>query len=106
LLMDSVAVVASSADPAELAQRFTARLFETLQARRVGVVERLRPGSFDVLAGFERTSGGTRPFVITQADLAILERSSREAHFVGADGDPAESSLYALPLFLQDRWLG
>jgi hypothetical protein len=39
LLLDSVAVVASSADPAELALRFTARLFETLQARRVAVVE-------------------------------------------------------------------
>ena len=106
LLVDSVAVVASSADPAELAERFTARLFETLQARRVAVVEKSRAGSFEVLGGFERTAGGTRRFQATARDLEVLERSSREAHFVAAAGDGAESSLYALPLFLQDRWLG
>jgi len=106
LLMDSVAVVASSADPAELALRFTARLFETLQARRVAVVEKSRAGSFEVLGGFERTPGGTRRFEVTPRDLEILERSSQEAHFVAAGGDAPESSLYALPLFLQDRWLG
>jgi transcriptional regulator with GAF, ATPase, and Fis domain len=107
LLMDSVAVVASSADPAELAQRFTARLFDTLQARRVAVVEKGRAGSFEVLGGFERTPAGARQFELTPRDLEILERSSREAHFVAAGGDPLESPpLYALPLFLQDRWLG
>ena len=106
LLVDSVAVVASSADPAELAERFTARLFETLQARRVAVVERSRAGSFEVLGGFERTAGGARRFEVTPPDLEVLERSSREAHFVAAGSDPGGSSLYALPLFLQDRWLG
>ena len=106
LLLDSVAVVASSADPAELALRFTARLFETLQARRVAVVEKSRAGAFEVLGGFERTPGGARRFELTAPDLEILERSSREPHFVAAGGDTPESSLYALPLFLQDRWLG
>ena len=106
LLLDSVAVVASSADPAELALRFTARLFETLQARRVAVVERSRTGAFEVLGGFDRTPGGARRFEPTPRDLELLEVSSRGPHFVAAGGDPAESSLYALPLFLQDRWLG
>jgi diguanylate cyclase (GGDEF)-like protein len=106
LLMDSVAVVASSTDPAELAARFTARLFETLQARRVAVVERSRAGAFEVIGGFERTPGGTRPFQATARDLETLERSSREAHFVTAAGQPAEVPLYVLPLFLQGRWLG
>ena len=106
LLMDSVAVVASSTDPAELASRFTARLFETLQARRVAVVESSRAGSYDVLGGFERSPGGTRPFEVTPRDLEILARSSREAHFVAEAGQPGEPPLYALPLFLQDRWLG
>ena len=36
LLLDSVAVVAASTDPRELARSFTERLFETLHARRVG----------------------------------------------------------------------
>ena len=106
LLMDSVAVVASSTDPAELALRFTERLFETLQARRVAVVEKSRAGSFEVLGGFERTPGGARRFEVTPRDLEVLERSGREARFVAARGDPPESSLYALPLFLQERWLG
>jgi diguanylate cyclase (GGDEF)-like protein len=106
LLVDSVAVVASSTDPAELALRFTERLFETLQARRVAVVEKARAGSFEVIGGFERTAGGARPFELTPRDLSVLERSSRESHFVYAGGDPAGSALYALPLFLQDRWLG
>jgi diguanylate cyclase (GGDEF)-like protein len=106
LLLDSVAVVASSADPAELALRFTARLFETLQARRVAVVERARDGSFEVLGGFERTPGGARRFEPTPRDLELLERSSKETHFVAAGGDTSESSSYALPLILQDRWLG
>ena len=69
LLLDSVAVVASSADPAELALRFTARLFETLQARRVAVVEKSRAGAFEVLGGFERTPGGARRFELTARDL-------------------------------------
>jgi diguanylate cyclase (GGDEF)-like protein len=106
LLMDSVAVVASSTDPPELASRFTARLFETLQARRVAVVERSRAGAFEVLSGFERTPGGTRRFELTPRDLEILDRSSREAHFVTSPGEPGEPPLYALPLFLQDRWFG
>ena len=106
LLLDSVAVVASSADPMELALRFTARLFETLQARRVAVVEKSRAGGFEVLGGFERTPGGARRFELTVRDREILERSSREPHFVAAVGDAPDSSLYVLPLFLQDRWLG
>jgi diguanylate cyclase (GGDEF)-like protein len=106
LLMDSVAVVASSTDPAELASRFTERLFETLQARRVAVVEKSRGGAFTVLGGFERTASGARPFELTPRDLAVLERASQEAHFVAAGGDPPGSALYALPLFLQDRSLG
>jgi diguanylate cyclase (GGDEF)-like protein len=106
LLLDSVAVVASSADPAELALRFTARLFETLQARRVAVVEKPRDGAFEVLGGFERSPGGAKRFTLTARDLEILERSSRETHFVAAAGDSPDSSLYALPLILQDRWLG
>ena len=106
LLLDSVAVVASSTDPAELALRFTARLFETLQARRVAVVEKSRAGSFEVLGGFERTPGGARRFELTPPDLEILERSSQGPHFVAAVGQPTDASLYALPLFLQDRWLG
>jgi diguanylate cyclase (GGDEF)-like protein len=105
LLMDSVAVIASSTDPAELALRFTARLFDTLQARRVAVVES-RGGSLEVLGGFEGTQGGRRAFEVTSGDLEILTRSSQEAHFVAAGGAPPGSSVYVLPLFLQDRWLG
>jgi diguanylate cyclase (GGDEF)-like protein len=105
LLMDSVAVIASSTDAAELALRFTARLFDTLQARRVAVVES-RGGSLEALGGFERTPEGRRPFEVTSRDLDLLKRGSREARFVAAAGDPAVSPLYVLPLFLQDRWLG
>ncbi len=107
LLLDSVSVVASSADPQELALRFTARLFETLQARRVAVVEKSASGAFVVLGGFERSPGGARRFQITPRDLETLEQSAEGKHFVAAEEDPAgDSSLYALPLFLQDRWLG
>ena len=42
MLLESVAVVASAKDPAELANGFTERLVETLHARRVGVLERGR----------------------------------------------------------------
>ena len=106
LLLDSVAVVASSADAEELALRFTARLFETLQAKRVAVVEKSRTGSFEVLGGFERTPGGARRFELTPRDIEILERSAQGPHFVAAGGEPPEASLYTLPLVLQDRWLG
>jgi diguanylate cyclase (GGDEF)-like protein len=105
LLLDSVAVVASSADAVELALRFTERLFDTLQARRVGVVERTPAGSLELLGGFERIADGAKRFELTARDAEILERSTQGAHFV-AEGAPGEVSLYALPLFLQDRWLG
>src|SRR5438876_4083611 len=49
LLMDSVAVVAASTDPAELARSFPERLFETLHARRGGVLERSRGGTLELL---------------------------------------------------------
>ena len=57
LLLDSVAAVAASTDPAELARSFTERLFETLHARRVGVLERSRQGGFELLGGLERVAG-------------------------------------------------
>jgi diguanylate cyclase (GGDEF)-like protein len=107
LLLDSVAVVAASTDPAELAHNFTERLFETLHARRVGVLERARHGGFDLLGGVERMEGGTRPFQVTAADLAVLERAASEGNFVAQGGlRPGDLSLCAMPLFLQDRCLG
>ena len=107
LLLDSVAVVAASTDPTELARSFTERLFETLHARRVGVIERTRDGGFELLGGLERAEGGTRRFQVTERDLAVLERACGEGNFVAEGGDePGGLSLCALPLFLQDRCLG
>ena len=62
LLMDSVAVVAASTDPAELARSFAERLLEALHARRVGVFERSRSGRLELLGGLERSEGAVRPF--------------------------------------------
>ncbi len=106
LLMDSVAVVASSTDPAELARSFAERLFETLHARRVGVLERSR-GGFVLLGGLERAEGAARPFRLGPRDLAVVERACREGNFAAQGGqEPGEPSLCALPLLLQDRCLG
>jgi hydrogenase-4 transcriptional activator len=107
LLLDSVAVVAASAEPAELARSFTERLFETLHARRVGVLERSRSGGFELLGGLERSDVAARPFGLTERDLAVAERACAERNFVAETlGEPGEMTLCALPLFLQDRCLG
>jgi diguanylate cyclase (GGDEF)-like protein len=107
LLLDSVAAVAASTDPADLARGFTQRLFETLRARRVGVLERSRKGGFDLLGGLERVAGGTRAFRVTERDLAVVERACREGNFVAVGGEePGGLSLCALPLALPDRCLG
>ena len=107
LLLDSVAVVAASTEPAELARSFTQRLFETLHARRVGVLERARSGGFELLGGLERADGSARPFELTPRDVAVAERACREGNFVvESTGEPGEMTLCALPLFLQDRCLG
>jgi diguanylate cyclase (GGDEF)-like protein len=107
LLLDSVAAVASSTDPAELARSFTERLFETVHARRVGVLERSRKGDLELLGGLERGEQGPEPFRVTEQDLAVAERACRERNFVAeAAGAAAGVSLCALPLFLQERCLG
>ena len=101
LLLDSVAAVAASTDPAELARGFTERLFETLHARRVGVLERSRQGGFELLGGLERVAGGRGPFRVTEQDLAIVERACREGNFVAVGGEEAGGlSLCAMPLAL------
>ncbi len=107
LLMDSVAVVAASTDPKELARSFAQRLLETLHARRVGVLERSRSGALELLDGLERGEGAHEPFRLTKRDLAVVERACRDGNFAteGA-GEPGEVTLCALPLFLQDRCLG
>jgi diguanylate cyclase (GGDEF)-like protein len=107
LLLDSVAVVAAASDAAELARSFTERLFETLHARRVGVLERSRTGTLDLLGGLERVEGAARPFQVQPQDVAIVERACRERNFiVETSGSPGDLSLCALPLYLQDRCLG
>jgi hydrogenase-4 transcriptional activator len=107
LMMDAVAVVAASTDPAELARLFTERLFETLHARRVGVLERSRSGGLEALGGLERGDGGAQPFSLTERELAVTERACRERNFATGDGgEPGDLTLCALPLLLQDRCLG
>jgi hydrogenase-4 transcriptional activator len=107
LLLDSVAAVAASTDPTELARGFTERLFETLHARRVGVLERSRQGGFDLLGGLERVAGGTQPFRVRDEDLAIVERACREGNFVATDsGEHGGPSLCAMPLALPEGCLG
>ena len=107
LLLDSVAAVAASTDAAELARGLTERLFETLHPRRVGVLERSRQGTFEVLGGLERAEGGPRPFRATEQDVAIVERACREGKFVATGGEaPGELTLCALPLVVPDRCLG
>ncbi len=106
LLLDQVAVVAGNADPAELARRFSHRLFESLHAQRVGVLERSGDG-FELLGGIERTAGGAQLFHVQARDLVMLERALRERSFVAEGGsEPGALSLCALPLLLQDRGLG
>jgi diguanylate cyclase (GGDEF)-like protein len=107
LLLDSVAVVAAATEPAELARTFTERLFETLHARRVGVLERARSGRLELLGGLERVEGGARPFQLSADDLGIVERACAQRDFVAGADTPQEGlSLCALPLSLQDRCLG
>jgi diguanylate cyclase (GGDEF)-like protein len=107
LLLDSVAVVAASTEPAELARSFTERLFETLHARRAGVLERARSGEFELLGGLERGEEATRPFQLAARDLAIAAQACEGRNFIAeAANAPGEMPLCALPLFLQDRCLG
>ncbi len=107
LLMDSVAVVASSTDPAELARQFAERLLEALHARRVGVVERSTSGALELLGGLERGEDGVQAFRLGPRDVELVERACREGNFVAEAGKtPGELSLFALPLVLQERRLG
>jgi diguanylate cyclase (GGDEF)-like protein len=107
LLMDSVAVVAASTDPAELARSFAERLLEALHARRVGVLERSPAGVLELLGGLERGEGALRPFRLGPRDLGLVEQACREGNFVAEAGaEPGALSLFALPLVLQDRRLG
>jgi diguanylate cyclase (GGDEF)-like protein len=107
LLMDSVAVVAASTDPAELARSFAERLLDALHARRVGVFERSRSGRLELLGGLERSEGAVRAFHPGPRDLAVVERACAEGSFT-AEGveEPGALSLFALPLVLQERRLG
>ena len=105
LLMDSVAVVAASTEPAELARSFAERLLEALHARRVGVFERSRSGRLELLGGLDRSDGALRPFHPGPGDLAVVERACEEGRFT-AQEQPGEPSLFALPLVLQERRLG
>jgi diguanylate cyclase (GGDEF)-like protein len=107
LLLDSVAVVAASTDAGELARSFTKRLFDTLHARRVGVLELLEGGAFELLGGLERADTGARAIEVRARDLHILERACSERNFV-VEHDPegGDLSLCALPLFLARRCLG
>ena len=110
LLLDTVAVVAASTDPAELARSFTERLFETLHARRVA-----RPGGAPAAAPSScsgawsaRTARRAAFDASLPRDLAILERACREKRtsWPRTAVRPDDLSLCALPLFLQDRCLG
>jgi len=106
LLLDQVAVVAASTDPAELARRFTQRLFDALHAHRVGVLERVGTG-FELLGGVERTQVGAQIFRVEDRDRSILDRAYAERDFVAeAGGEPGSLSLCALPLLIEDRCLG
>ena len=107
LLMDSVAVVAASTDPAELARSFAERLLEALHARRVGVFERSRTGRLELLGGLERSEGAVRPFHAGPRDLVVVERACEEGGFATEAGEePGAAPLFALPLVLQERRLG
>ena len=106
LLLDQVAVVAASTDPAELARRFTQRLFDALHAHRVGVLERVG-ASFELLGGVERTNDGAQIFRVEERDRAILDRAFEARDFVvEMGGEPGSLSLCALPLLIEDRCLG
>jgi diguanylate cyclase (GGDEF)-like protein len=107
LLLDSIAVVAASTDAAELAKSFTERLFETLHARRVAVLERAADGALELLDGLERTGAANQAFHVTEQDLAVVEQACRDRNFVAQGGDDrGELSLCAMPLFLENRCLG
>ena len=108
LLLDSVAAVAASTDPAELARGFTERLFETLHARRVGRPRAGPPGRLRAPRGPRaRGRGDASPSALTPQDLAIVERACREGNFVTAAGEePGGDSLCAMPLALPEGCLG
>ena len=108
LLLDTMTVVAASNDAAELARNFTERLFETLHARRVGVLETSRQRLVRAARRPRAHGRGRRvPSRVLPRDLAILERACRERVFVAENSGPNDDlSLCALPLCLQDRCLG
>jgi diguanylate cyclase (GGDEF)-like protein len=106
LLLDSVAVVASSTDPGDLARSFTGRLFEALQARRVAVFERVEPQGYELLGGLERGPEGTQPFRDDARDRALLDRACTAGNFVLEAAAAGQWSRCALPLSLQGRCLG
>jgi diguanylate cyclase (GGDEF)-like protein len=107
LLLDTVAAVAASTDPADLACGFTERLFETLRARRALVVGRSPGGdTFELLAGLER-DGAAGQLQLGPRDLSLLEEACRQRDIVTHGGQqPGEPILCALPLMLQERCLG
>jgi hydrogenase-4 transcriptional activator len=107
LLLDSVDVVAASTDPEHLARRFAERLFETLHARRTGVLERGNGGSLEVLAGMVRAEDAARPLQLSRSDHEVVEQACAEREIVTRAGDGEEGALIcALPLLLEERCLG
>jgi diguanylate cyclase (GGDEF)-like protein len=106
LLLDSGVAVAASTDSAQLARSFTERLFGTLNARRVAVLERSATGALELLNGMERADEG-HAFRVTERDLAIVERACQDRNFVSQTvGEAGGLLLCALPLSLPDRCLG
>ena len=108
LLLDTVAAVAASTDPIELACGFTERLFETLRARRVGVVGALAArAASSCWRGSSAWRDGRRRCRVTERTCAVVERACRERDIVTDGGErPASLSLCALPLALPERCLG
>ncbi|HXB54081.1 MAG TPA: sigma 54-interacting transcriptional regulator [Vicinamibacteria bacterium] len=107
LLLDSVVAVAASTDSAQLARSFTERLFGTLNARRVAVLERSAGGTLELLSGMEKAGEGGQVFQVTERDLAIVERACQDRSFVSETRAEGEGLLLcAIPLSLRDRCLG
>jgi hydrogenase-4 transcriptional activator len=107
LLLDTVAAVAASTDPIDLACGFTERLFETLRARRALVVGRTATGDgFELLAGLER-GGAPGQVQLGPRDLTLLEEACQKRDLAThGGGQPGEPVVCAFPLTLQERCLG
>ena len=117
LLSETMTAVAGSGSVRELANRVVERLFNTLKADRISILE-WKDESFEVLESLTRTPDGAESasmsarFGLRESEKKLIEdaRRGRRPVFAFSDGPPGKKGTkvlsFAVPLLLNDTCIG